>query len=308
MSFETVKMQSAIDRLPLTAYCWTPLQGDVTGLVIIAHGLGEHALRYTDFAKALNSEGFAVLALDHRGHGASLGPNGVGDFGEGGWHALVEDIAQLTRVGQNKFNDLPTVLFAHSLGSFAAQQYLFSHANLINAVILSGSAAVDQLFAATMAARAAANSQKHDGEQGGGAFSFYNRGFEYRTGFEWLSRDAAQVDKYVADPLCGFELQPESLLSFATCAATLADANNIAKIPKQLPILLLAGAHDPVTGRLEYLRELQHRYQAEGIKHIETLFYPEGRHEMLNDINREQVYADLTAWLKKVLAHPDITA
>ena len=296
INMETIKMQSAVDRLPLTAYCWSsePSSTDaqIKAKVIISHGLGEHAIRYSEFAEYLVTQGYAVFALDHRGHGESPGPNGHGDFGEGGWNALVEDIAQLTRMAQNKISDTPTILFGHSMGSFAAQQYLFSHAELITGVVLSGSAALDQLFAAMAAKRTQA---------GEGGLSSYNEGFEHRTGFEWLSRDPAQVDKYVADPLCGFDLQPDSFASFAACAMPLANTDSINKIPKQLPILLLAGELDPVTGRLAFLKELQHRYNVAGINNIDTLFYPEGRHEMLNDINRQDVYADIASWISKVV-------
>ncbi len=294
MAFEIIKMQSAVDQFPLTSYCWSPPEENIKAKVIISHGLGEHALRYAEFADALNSQGYAVFALDHRGHGASPGPQGLGDFGTGGWNALVEDVAQLTRVAQNRFAPTSVALFGHSMGSFAAQQYLFSHSNLINAVILSGSAAVDKLFAAMMQARANADPNQS-------ALSAYNEGFPQRTGFEWLSRDEEQVDKYVADPLCGFDLLPDSMMSLASCAMPLADTNNINKIPKSLPMLLLAGALDPVTGRLELLKELQSRYQAAGIQSIDTLFYPDGRHEMLNEINRHEVYADIIQWLDKHL-------
>jgi len=290
--YQTIHLQSSVDQLPLSVYCWAPsTQQQIKAVVMISHGLGEHALRYNDFSKILNNQGYVVYALDHRGHGASPGPKGHGDFGEGGWNGLVEDIAQVICYAKNKHPELPTILFGHSMGSFAGQQFLFSHSDLIDAVILSGSAALDQLF---LAMQEAPNAE-------GGGLSSYNQGFEPRTGFEWLSRDEAQVDKYVADPLCGFDLLEHSMSSLAASAATLANSDEIKKIPKQLPILLLAGDLDPITGRLAYLKVLQQRYQDAGIKHIDTCYYSEGRHEMLNEINRQDVYTDIRNWIEKII-------
>ncbi len=292
-NFQTIALQSAVDGLRLTAYSWQPdSEQAMKAVVIISHGLGEHALRYDDFALALNQAGCAVYAIDHRGHGASPGPQGHGDFGDGGWNALVEDIALLTEHAKSQHNKLPIILFGHSMGSFAGQQFLFTHHNLIDAVILSGSAALDQLFATMQEKRNA----------DGGGLSSYNDGFEHRTGFEWLSSDEAQVDKYVADPLCGFDLLPESMGSFASCAMTLADANDIKKIPPQLPVLLLAGSLDPVTGRLAFLNTLFERYKAAGIKNIDTQYYTDGRHEMLNEANRQEVYSDIINWIDHTLS------
>jgi len=286
-------LNSNADQLKLSAYCWKPDTEILKGLVVIAHGMGEHAKRYDEFANALTDEGFVVYSLDHRGHGASPGPNGLGDFGEGGWDALVNDIAQLTEYAKSEYPNLPTILFAHSMGSFAAQQFILTHAILLDALILSGSAAIDQLFVALAAAQAAVEK--------GEAISALNVGFDQRTGFEWLSRDEAQVDKYVADPLCGFDLSPESLGGMINSAGLLADPEKLAAIPGDLPVLLLAGDRDPVTGNLDHLQVLQQRYIDAGIKQLDTKFYKDGRHEMLNEINREEVIGDVIEWVKKVV-------
>ncbi|MFT7128925.1 MAG: alpha-beta hydrolase superfamily lysophospholipase [Gammaproteobacteria bacterium] len=288
MAFEKFDLQSNTDQLNLGACRWPLAPGTrAKALVVISHGMGEHAKRYDEFATSLNRAGFVVYAVDHRGHGASPGPRGFGDFGLGGWNALVDDLAQVVRYAQAENPHLNTALFGHSMGSFAAQQFLFNHHMLINAVILSGTAALDKLLDAMASA-----------EESAEGLASFNAGFEpARTGYEWLSRDVNEVEKYVVDPFCGYDLSPESMMSLASQAAMMANSVEINKISKELPILLLAGDKDPVTGRLEFLKVLQQRYQNAGIKCIDTKFYPDGRHEMLNEINRQDVYVDIREWL-----------
>lgn len=286
---ESWSFKSNTDQLPLTAYRWLPATTAPTGIVVISHGLGEHARRYSDFAGALNRAGYAVYSLDHRGHGESPGPNGLGDFGSGAWDALVSDVGQLVEAARSDYPDLPVCLFAHSMGSFAGQQLLIRDSRLVDAAILSGTAALDQFLAWRM-----------ESGQGEGGLKSLNAGFEpARTDYDWLSRDNAQVDKYIADPLCGFDLTPESSMSMAMSAPAMADPKEIDKIRKNLPILLLAGDNDPVTGNLKFLKVLQRRYQDAGIMRVDTLLYPEGRHEMLNETNKEEVYKDVIEWMKR---------
>ncbi|GAB1256895.1 alpha/beta hydrolase [Aurantivibrio plasticivorans] len=289
MTDQTFTLDSEVDGLPLTGYLWKAQQADTPrGLVVIAHGMAEHAKRYVTFARALNEAGYMVVAHDHRGHGASPGPNGLGDFGKAGWDALVKDLAQVVRFAKSQFSGLDTVLFGHSMGSFATQQFLLSDAELLDRVVLSGSAATDELFAALAKARSKSSDS---------GLNIHNRAFTHRTGYEWLSRDEEQVDRYVSDPLCGFELTTESIMGLIAQAATLADLNNLKKIPTNLPVLLLAGSDDPVTGQLAFLVTLYKRYKQVGISQVDTLYYQGGRHEMLNETNRQQVVADVIAWL-----------
>ncbi|GAB1259483.1 alpha/beta hydrolase [Aurantivibrio plasticivorans] len=289
MTDQTFTLDSEVDGLPLTGYVWKAQPADTArGLVVVAHGMAEHAKRYVTFARSLNEAGYMVVAHDHRGHGASPGPNGLGDFGKAGWDALVKDLAQVVRFAKSQFSGLDTVLFGHSMGSFATQQFLLSDGELLDRVVLSGSAATDKLFAALAKARS---------ESSDSGLNIHNRGFTHRTGYEWLSRDEEQVDRYVSDPLCGFELTTESIMGLIAQAATLADLNNLKNIPTNLPVLLLAGSDDPVTGQLAFLETLYKRYKQVGISQVDTLYYQGGRHEMLNEINRQQVVADVIAWL-----------
>jgi alpha-beta hydrolase superfamily lysophospholipase len=287
------------DSLALQGYQWEP-DHSPRGIVVIAHGKGEHARRYQLFAEALNKARYLVYALDHRGHGGSPGPQGLGDFGSGGWNGLVNDIVQLIEMARRDQPDLPLALFGHSMGSFAAQQLILDHSSRIDSVVLSGSAAIDKLLEVMAESLVAPT----DAQEPGSDFGPLNKPFEpARTPFDWLSRDKGEVDKYMKDPLCGFDFLPESTMSMAMAAQQTADPAALAQIRKDLPILLLAGDADPVTGNLEFLNVLEQRYRAAGISDISKLYYSQGRHEMLNEINRERVMFDTILWLDEHTWH-----
>ncbi len=291
---EEFSLISAADGITIACYRWFAPEPAV-GIVQIAHGMGEHALRYTAFADYLNRAGFHVYANDHRGHGRTAAkPDQLGDFGAAGWNGLVADMAQLTRHAQVEHRSLPIVLLGHSMGSFAAQQYILDHSELIAGVILSGSASLDRLFVSS--AVPADSSKPAD-------LTALNRDFEpARTPFDWLSRDPAEVDKYVADPLCGFGIDAKATISMAAGGARTVDTAEIARIRKTLPIYIFAGDKDPVNHHLEWLRPLGERYRATGVKNLTEKFYPDGRHEMLNEINRAEVMHDTVEWLRAVIA------
>lgn len=184
---ERFSYTSNVDGFAITAYHW-PVAAPRAAMVI-AHGAAEHALRYERFAGALNGAGIDAWAMDHRGHGASPGPEGLGDFGVGGWDALVADIGQLVAIVHRERPGAPVVLFGHSMGAAAVQQFAPDGSRDIDALILSGSTARELPKEGEPAARFAPNEP-----------------FEpARTSYDWLSRDEAEVDKYIADPLCGFE-------------------------------------------------------------------------------------------------------
>lgn len=276
------RFESAVDGFSLQGYVWE--HAAPKAVVVIAHGAAEHSLRYGRFARALNSAGYEVWSLDHRGHGQSPGPEGLGDFGEGGWDALVADMGQFVELAKAARPGLPAVLFGHSMGSAAAQQYAPDGSHAIDALVLSGSSA---------------RMGRREGEQAA-AFT-PNAPFEpARTPYDWLSRDEAEVDKYIADPLCGFEGQASRRRGRAS-AERLADPLLLARIRPDLPCLFVAGDKDPINRDLEGLHELERLWHEAGVRRIDTLYYPGGRHEMLNETNRDQVTADITGWLDSVL-------
>ncbi len=291
-------MSQTVDRFQFTAddgaqiAAWRltaegPPNTPPRAVVQIAHGMAEHMARYERLGRALAGAGFAVYANDHRGHGVSADIHGLGDFGPRGFAGVVDDMGALSRLARAEHPGAPLVLIGHSMGSFAAQLYLLEHGGDLAALVLSGTAAGDKLLEAIAAGG------------GGGRLESFNAAFEpARTPFDWLSRDEAEVDAYVADPFCGFELTEASVQSVfqATHGATLDP--RLASVSKTLPVLVISGERDPVTGPGQaFADSLVDRYRAAGIQDIEHRVYPGARHELFNETNRNEVTADLIAWL-----------
>lgn len=268
---------AAPDGIALASYRW--LGGaPPRAIVQIAHGRGEHALRYARFAADCSRAGLAVYASDHRGHGRTAPSGELGNFGPVGFEGLAADMAVLTQRVSQEHPGVPIILMGHSMGSFAAQLYVRDHVELLAGLILSGSAALDLRYAASTAPMD------------------YNACFQpERTPYDWLSRDEAAVDAYLADPLCGFALQPASQASMVAAAPQMIPAGPL----NGLPVLLLTGDHDPVNGNLRWFQPLVDRYVTAGAI-VTSQVYPGGRHEMLNEINRDEVTAALIAWVTTV--------
>lgn len=279
MTMQRSTFTSPVDDLELATYEWDV--ADPRGVVQVAHGLAEHSARYDRFARALNEAGYTVRATDHRGHGASIAGT-PGDFGTAGFEALIADVAAY---GASLRGDLPLFLFAHSMGSFAAQSVILTHSEQYAGVVLSGSTALD-LLAAGMA--------QAEGPVGLEAF---NAGFEQRTGYEWLSRDEDEVDRYVADPLCGFDLPDKTVPALFGAADTLADPAALSGIRSDLPLLVASGSDDPLAGGGQLVEVLAQRYRDAGLVDVTVRLYDGARHEILNELNRDEVTADVVAWL-----------
>ncbi|EAP98110.1 hypothetical protein JNB_14138 [Janibacter sp. HTCC2649] len=283
MTFTNATMTSPTDALSIATYQWTDVPNPV-GVVQISHGLAEHSARYDRLAQALNAAGYLVHASDHRGHGRSI-TDVPGDFGAPGFAGLISDVAAFGESIAAANPGLPLFLIAHSMGSFAAQSVLLTHSDGYAGVVLSGTTALDVL---------AANLAQSQGPVGLEAF---NAGFEHRTGYEWLSRDEAEVDLYVADPLCGFDLPDETVPALFGAAGTLADPAELATIRKHLPLLLASGQADPLSGDGQLVELLGQRYRDAGIADVTVTIHPEARHEIFNETNRDEITADVIGWL-----------
>lgn len=279
-------------QVQVTAYRWDPA-GTPVGIVQITHGMGEHVQRYGDLAAALNRIGLVVYGQDHRGHGATASGSSdgaaLGELGEDGWTELVADIGRLTdHIRAERGDELPLLLIGHSMGSFAVQQYLVDNSHRVDAAMLSGTAAIDLL------ASGLDLDQPPD-------LAAFNAPFEQRTGFEWLSRDPAQVDLYVEDPLCGFGMDAANSKSMFLSAARPADPTEAAKIRSDLPLLIAVGTADPVNGALALVEPLVERYRTAGLTDVTLKTYEDARHEIFNETNRDEVFADLIDWTRRVL-------
>jgi alpha-beta hydrolase superfamily lysophospholipase len=285
---------TAGDGQQISAYRWDP-SDTPRAAVQVTHGMGEHALRYEDFAQAMNDHGLVVYAQDHRGHGATAGEGELGDLGEGGWPALVADIGLLTATIQPQHPGLPLILLGHSMGSFAVQQYLLDHSADTDAVILTGTAVIDLLEPALDL------DQPLD-------LSMFNTPFQpARTDYDWLTRDATVVDAYVSDPRCGFGIDTGSAKAMFAGARRLADPADVAAMRRDLPVYIAAGESDPVNGQLALLTPLADRYRAAGLSDVTVITYPQARHEILNEINNGEVIAAIISWVNRVLTTADLS-
>ncbi|MDB5577826.1 MAG: hypothetical protein JWR80_3002 [Bradyrhizobium sp.] len=280
------------DGIALAVRRWSAV-GTARALMVVAHGMGEHSARYLAPLTPLIADGVTVYALDHRGHGASVADGGTfGDYGRGGYAGLVSDLAALVEQARRENPGVPVVLFGHSMGSMIAQGYALEFSDRIDALILCGSAAVDVVAIAGAADPA--------------IFGALNRPFEpARTPFDWLSRDEAEVDAYIADPWCGFGLVPESFTDLFGQGAKLADPARLADIRKDLPVYIFSGDRDPLHCMLQAVDPLVARYRAAGLA-VTFRLYPGGRHEVLNETNRSEVVGDLISWSEGIL--PKVTA
>lgn len=283
MTEDTITLRTD-DGIDLHVYRWAP-DGEPKAAIQLHHGLAEHAGRYARFAAALTSAGYLVYAPDQRGSGRSA-VDGYGTWGDDGWGGWVNDYALLnSRIRQDN-PGLEIALIGHSLGSFGAQHYLLERSADIAAAVLSGTGDVEVLVPALTA-------------EGPADLSAFNAPFENRTGFEWLSRDEGEVDKYVADEACGWAApMPADMASLLSAA----DPEAIQGVRADLPILLVSGEHDPVGGQLgQGVNITAGRYRAAGLTDVVVTLYPEARHEILNELNRDEVTSNIIGFLNRTL-------
>ncbi|MCR9212083.1 MAG: alpha/beta hydrolase [Proteobacteria bacterium] len=296
------------DGLPVFTYCWKPA-GEVKAVVQIAHGMAEHAARYERFATALNEAGFAVYANDHRGHGKSIPegktPGHMAD--QDGWNLAVQDMHLLTERIRNDYPNVLILLLGHSMGSFLAQQYLAEFSGAVQGAALSATngppgalGKIGQLV--TRLEKLRLGAEGHSPVMAGMTFKAFNKAFKpNRTESDWLSRDEAEVDKYVADPLCGFDCSVATWIGMLDALTTIASDTNLAKMDKQMPLHLFSGTDDPVGEKTKGVKRLLDLYKSHGFTQVTHKFFDGGRHELLNETNRDEVTADFIAWANGVV-------
>ena len=273
------------DGEQIAAFEWTS-SAKPRAVIQLAHGAGEHSLRYVEPLAPLIEAGYVIYSADHRGHGLTAGPNAerLGDFGPGGRAAAITDMAVLSKLIRKERPDLKLTLLGHSMGAGFAQSYILDHHKLIDALVLSGTAAAMAPPPAG-AQPAAANTAR-----AGWNAAFPNP----RTDYDWLSRDEKEVDKYIADPLCGIRFKPAPP---DAPTPRVFDPALMALIDPLMPVYVFVGDEDPVNDKLKRITPLMERFKEAGLKDVTLKVYPGGRHEMLNETNRDEVVADLKAWL-----------
>jgi alpha-beta hydrolase superfamily lysophospholipase len=298
---------AAGDGVELRCFRWNPT-GPPRAALHIAHGMGEHAARYERLGDRLARSGYLVTANDHRGHGATAKPERLGDIGPDGWNRMVEDLDELIAHLGKLAPGVPRVLLGHSMGAMLAQQYLCVHGETLDAAVLSGSPGLGSAFSLWLSHTIARFERARLGPDAASPlmqrllFGSANDAFKGPTGFEWLSRDAAEVARYVADPKCGFVLRVGGLCDLFAGSRQTRKAKAMAGIPTRLPVYVLSGSDDPVHGGGRGLDRLVGAYSNAGLTNVTERRYPGGRHEMFNETNRDEVERELIGWLDATLA------
>lgn len=292
-------------------YRWLP-SGPPRAVLQIVHGMAEHAGRYARFAEALVADGFAVYAQDLPGHGRTGEMSGLfGHLADSkGWQRTLDVIAAVRQRAMADYPELPVFLFGHSMGSFLAQGEISRNGHQLAGAILCATTGnlgpLRRPGMAMMRASAIVNGLRHAtplGEQL--SFKAFNKAFApNRTDFDWLSRDAAEVDKYVNDPHCGFRCTAGLWLDLLNAGGSFMQSARLRQIPKELPIMLIGGGDDQAVKGEAGPRSLELAYRKVGIKRVDLRIYPGARHELLNETCREQVSADIRQWLGNLIHAP----
>ncbi|TCV66928.1 alpha/beta hydrolase [Pseudomonas fluorescens] len=299
---------TATDHSRLFVNQWLPETAPLA-VIMLAHGMAEHSGRYARLAQALCDAGYGVYGMDLRGHGKTGEEATLGHFAdEDGWAKVVGDLASLNHHIGQQHPDTPILLLGHSMGSYIAQGYLLHHSASLHGAILSGSnfQPVTLYRSARLIARF---ERRRQGATGRSAliewlsFGSFNKKFKpTRTPFDWLSRDPVEVDKYVQDPLCGFRCTNQLWIDLLGGLQQISKASNLAQIDPGLPLLVIGGECDPVSEG-KRLKDLAYALRDAGSQHLQLTIYPQARHELFNETNRDEVTADVLAWIAQALDH-----
>ncbi len=293
------------DGYEIFVYHWSGGSAN-KGVVQISHGMVESAARYRRFAERLVNSGYVVYANDHRGHGQTAGaPEKVGYCGHNGFTGMVSDMHQLTDLIRVQNPGLPILIFGHSMGSFLTQQYMVEDsAKPLAGVILSGTSGKDSTVLLWILSTIARKEIKKHGAQWKSQrltnliFGNYNRSFKpSRTEFDWLSRDPVEVDEYINNPFYGAACSSGFYADLFEARRKMFRSETLRKLPESLPVYILAGARDPVGRKGSGVLKLVKLYQKYGLKHVESRIYSGGRHEMLNETNRDEVMKHVIEWM-----------
>lgn len=284
---------------------WEP-EGKPRAVLQIIHGIAEHVLRYDAFASFMASQGFLVVAEDHMGHGGSIGDNSTPGYFEGGWFNAVEDCYRLLSYTRMEQPDIPYVVLGHSMGSFLLRSLLIKHPKCrIDAAIIMGTLWMHRGVINTGLATAklvckTEGADSYNKMLNNMLFAGNNRRVEHkRTDFDWLTRDHAVVDAYIADPLCGFSVTAGLARDMMTGLRFNQEKENLTQMRKNLPVLFISGSEDPVGGYGEGVNKTWKEFLKAGMEQADIRLYPLCRHELLNEINKEEVYDYLLNWLHK---------
>ena len=300
---EDFRLPSKDGKTKLACYCVFP-EGEPRAVVQIVHGMCEYFGRYEDYAKSLAAAGILVVGHDHLGHGNSAQtPDDLGFTAKGGGaDFLVEDVFALTEYVKSDYPDVPVILFGHSMGSFIAREVLARHGEAYRAAIICGTGGPE---APAGAGKAMANTlMAFRGERHRSkllkniAFSGYYKGIGKEEPVNaWLTHDKAVVEKYNNDPFCTYTFTLRAYHDLFTLLAWVNAKDWAEKLPKDLPVLVTAGEADPVGAWGKGPRTVADRMVAAGMKNVTLRMWPNMRHEILNEIGKEDVYREMNEWI-----------
>lgn len=282
---------------------WLP-QGEPKAVLQIVHGIAEFVERYDEFARYLTGLGYVVVAEDHMGHGQSINGGGIRGYFHGGWFTAVEDTYRLLQDTKAQYPNIPYVLFGHSMGSFMARTILCRYPDSgISAAIVCGTGwqpafALPALCKTMELVCSRGDETKPNQTLQNLVFGSYNRKVEHpRTPYDWLSRDADIVDAYIAHPLCGFTASAGLLRDLVQGIHFVEQPNHLAAMRKNLPVFFIAGGDDPVGNYGKGVQKTAEAFRKAGLTDVSVRIYPLCRHEILNEINRQEIFEDISQWL-----------
>lgn len=284
---------------------WEP-QGSPVAVLQIVHGLGGHGERYDHFARFMASRGFLVVAGDHMGHGGSVSEAVPRGHFEGGWFKAVGDVYRLLKTTRLEYPDIPYILLGQSIGSFMVRTLLAQHPKCgASVAILCGSGWVHRgiLNSGIAAANVIGKMQGYDTPSQkltASIFSGYNRRIEHqRTDFDWLSRSSRVVDAYLNDPRCFHVMTPGLARDIMVGMKFNQESENLGRMHKDLPILAISGGDDPVGGYGDGVKKMVQAFTQVGMENVTMRLFPLCRHELLNELNREEVFEYIFGWIQK---------
>lgn len=293
------------DKKKIFVRCWNDVSTP-KGIFQIFHGMAEHSGRYDAFARYLNSNGFIVYTNDHRGHGIT-DINDLGYIGKDGFNKIVEDEHILTNIIKEKHIHLPIFIFAHSFGSFIGQEYMIKHGSEISGIVLSGSAlrkGLDVHGGIILSFIEKSLFGEHKKSPLLNFLSFYNYNKKIKNSnskFDWLTKDSVEIQKYERDPQCGNVATSGFYYYFLKGLTKLYDKNRLELIPKQLPIFIISGEDDPVGNYGIWVKNLYTLYKDVNLTNVNMKLYAGNRHELINELNSNVVFNDISYWLNHIL-------
>jgi alpha-beta hydrolase superfamily lysophospholipase len=307
MTTDTITL-TASDGTPIVIHRWAPQTAPVA-IIQISHGMAEYAMRYDRFAAALVGKGYIVWAADHRGHGETAGSlDKLGYLADkNGFSRVMEDQHEITLMIRKEYPGIPVILFAHSFGSFIAQHYIETYGDILAGCVLSGTRGPDPaiVVGGKIVTRLVAlfrGKKKRSPFLTNLVFGANNAHIpDAKSANAWLSRDAEEVEKYDVSPWCGFTCTAGFYCDMMDGLSRIHSAKNLGKIPKNLPILLVAGTEDPISSYGKTVKKLASIYTSIGLAKVSTRFNDGGRHESLNETNRDEVTRDILDWMNRVL-------